>query len=458
MTTEDHLFDEYDKWEQDTDTLPKLLKIVPNEKSFFQITKETLGPYDKKEWLKKIIKIATTHKKLGIGDNSFNEIEKARIKTFLMYVNDKIEEIIFAYDPIQILTDEQVDAIIKENHNDVSGHLGIQKTYAKIKERFKIPHLFSKVEEFIKNCVASQKQKLVRIRTKEISVIPQTPTEPNEKIAMDIIGPMPKTKRGNQYILSIHDDLTKYLILIPLKTQRTESIIDALLNHYIYIFSAPKTILTDQGQNFISELMTKFEEAFKIKHIKTTSFHPQSNGSLERTHAKVKDMIRTSLNDSDKEWDEILNFVCLGYNTGIHDATGFSPFELTFGRKANLPSSISRTPNYTYEEMFTLWQKQLDKYKTLAKRTLEQSRRRYMRDQRRKIIKIQTVFKEGDTVLVHNDHKTDKLDDEWLGPYYIEKAMTPYYEILINNQIKKIHGNRIKPYFSGRSSHAQPSC
>ena len=99
----------------------------------------------------------------------------------------------------------------------------------------------------------------------------------------------------------------------------------------------------------------------------TTNFHPQSNGSLERTHATVKNMIRTSLNDSDKEWDEVLNFICLGYNTAIHDAIGFSPFELTFGQKANLPSSISRTSNYTYEEMFALWHKQLDKYKTLDK-------------------------------------------------------------------------------------------
>ena len=92
--------------------------------------------------------------------------------------------------------------------------------------------------------------------------------------------------------------------------------INALLEHYIYIFSAPKTILTDQGQNFVSELMLKFEEAFKIKHIKTTSFHSQSNGCLGRTHAVVKDLIRTSLHDNnDKEWDEILNFICLGYNT-----------------------------------------------------------------------------------------------------------------------------------------------
>ena len=128
---------------------------------------------------------------------------------------------------------------------------------------------------------------------------------------MDLLVPLPKTKKGNQYILSIHDELTKYLALVPLKTQQMETIWNALLNHYIYIFSAPKKILTDQGQNFVSELMQRYEEAFKIKHIKTTSFHLQSNGSLERTHAVIKNMLRTTQKEGNEEWDEILNFCCL---------------------------------------------------------------------------------------------------------------------------------------------------
>lgn len=162
---------------------------------------------------------------------------------------------------------------------------------------------------------------------------------------MDLLGPLKKTKKGNQYILSIHDELTKYLILVPLKTQQTETIWNALLNHYIYIFSPPKKILTDRGQNFISSLMQQYEDAFKIKHIKTTSFHPQSNGSLERTHAVVTDMLKSIQRNSDEEWDDQLNFVCLEYNTMIHDSTGYTPFELTFGHQANLPSTISKNPN-----------------------------------------------------------------------------------------------------------------
>ena len=64
---------------------------------------------------------------------------------------------------------------------------------------------------------------------------------------MDIFGPLTKTEKGNQFILSIQDQLTKYLILTPLKDQQANSIINSLLEHYSYIFSTPKTILTDQG-------------------------------------------------------------------------------------------------------------------------------------------------------------------------------------------------------------------
>lgn len=73
----------------------------------------------------------------------------------------------------------------------------MQKTYQRIKEKYKIADLVEKVETFIKNCDACQKKKLTRIRPKEIPIISDTPLQPNDKIAMDMIGPMTKTKRGN---------------------------------------------------------------------------------------------------------------------------------------------------------------------------------------------------------------------------------------------------------------------
>lgn len=437
----------YHDWEKSTDALPKVLKMTPNHKSFYQLSKTELGNYDRIEWLTKLNEIIHTNEKIGIGDDSFTETEKNAIKRILLFLNDTVKELNFAWEPIQTYSDEEIDELLKENH-DLVGHPGIQKTYDRIHKRHRIPDLMKRIQQHIESCDTCQITKTTRIRPREEPCITDTPLEPNDKIAMDLLGPLKKTKKGNQYILSIHDELTKYLILVPLKTQQTETIWNALLNHYIYIFSAPKKILTDRGQNFISSLMQQYEDAFKIKHIKTTSFHPQSNGSLERTHAVVTDMLKSIQRNSDEEWDDQLNFVCLAYNTMIHDSTGYTPFELTFGHQANLPSTISKNPQRTYADEVTFRKKEWDSRLRHARETLIKSKQRYQRDQKRKIIKPQSVFKEGDSVLIHNDHKRHKLDVEWLGPYTIDKVCTPYYLI----QDKKIHGNRLKPYFPGRRS------
>ena len=92
---------------------------------------------------------------------------------------------------------------------------------------------------------------------------------------MDIFGPLPTTRTGNNYILSIQDQLTKYLILILLEDAEAKSIIEGLFDHYISMFGAPKHILTDQGANFVSKLVQNFETLFRIRKIKTCTYHPQ---------------------------------------------------------------------------------------------------------------------------------------------------------------------------------------
>ena len=76
-----------------------------------------------------------------------------------------------------------------------------------------------------------------------------------------------------------------------------------------------------------------------LRHVKTTAFHPQSNGSLERTHATIEDLNKTAMSELNVQWDDTLKFHCTSYNTMTHEGTGFSPFQLTFGRDANVPSA-----------------------------------------------------------------------------------------------------------------------
>ena len=120
-------------------------------------------------------------------------------------------------------------------------------------------------------------------------------------MALDIFGPLPETQKGNRYILIMQDRLRRYTIVVPLQNQSTTSIIEALIDHYIYTFGAPRTILSKQGSNFLSKLITQFENACNIRHVKTTVFHPQSNGNIERMHSTLVNLIKTCIAENNKQ-------------------------------------------------------------------------------------------------------------------------------------------------------------
>ena len=93
----------------------------------------------------------------------------------------------------------------------------------------------------------------------------------------------------------------------------------------------------------MSELIQSFENLFRIKHVTTTTYNPQSNGALERAHYTIKNLLKTSVQDNCTEWDKNLRFISVAHNNMKHDGIGFTPFQLTFRRDANLPSMLSTT-------------------------------------------------------------------------------------------------------------------
>ena len=134
------------------------------------------------------------------------------------------------------------------------------------------------IQNFIQQCLQCQLEKCVRIKTKQPMVITDTPGTTFDKRATDTVGPLPRTIRDNEYILTIQDQLTKYCVAIPLPDATATTIADALVKRFICVFGPPKAILTDQGRNFLSDLMKRVAARFRIKKVRTTAFHPQSNG------------------------------------------------------------------------------------------------------------------------------------------------------------------------------------
>ena len=151
----------------------------------------------------------------------------------------------------QFANTEQRNSLIEEAHSSaLGGHKGVTKTYNRIRQKYFWENMKLDIQKYIQVCLQCQLKKLVRVKTKNPMVITDTPGVAFEKISMDIVGPLPVTKSGNECILTIQDNLTKYSLAIPLPNQQASTIADAFVKRFICIFGSPKGVLTDQGTNF----------------------------------------------------------------------------------------------------------------------------------------------------------------------------------------------------------------
>lgn len=187
--------------------------------------------------------------------------------------------------------------------------------------------------EFCEDC---QRKKLKRVKSRHPMMI--TPMDAFEKIFMDIYDPGEKSRRGHTYILTVQDCLTKYCVAIPLMRQTAKEVTTALVIHVFCRLGAPMVILSDQGINFLSNLIKEVCRLFRIRRCKTSAFHPQSNEALERSHHDLTTFLKVMISDGDN-WDELIDRAMLSYSATIHESTGYAPHELVYAMKQRIPSA-----------------------------------------------------------------------------------------------------------------------
>ena len=110
-------------------------------------------------------------------------------------------------------------------------------------------------------------------------------------IAMDVVGPITESRNGNKYILVLSDYASRYVMTFPMANQSSETVAKILVNGVISKYGAPRTVLTDQGSNFLSKLVQDICNLFKIKQLYTTAYHPQTDGLVERFNRTLCDML-----------------------------------------------------------------------------------------------------------------------------------------------------------------------
>jgi transposase InsO family protein len=189
-------------------------------------------------------------------------------------------------------------------------------------------------------------------RTKLPLQITDTPEVVWQNCSMDIIGPITQTCEGNRYLLTLQGELSKYTLAVPISRQDASIVARVFVEQIILKFGITQTLLTEQGSNSLSELFVNVCKLLRVKRIKTSAYHPQTNGALERTHRVLVEYLRCYILEDQTDWDKWIPCATFVFNTSPHSSTGYTPHEILFGRKANIPGILQKeTPDirYNYE-------------------------------------------------------------------------------------------------------------
>ena len=238
-----------------------------------------------------------------------------------------------------------VDRIKALYHSSLfMGHQGVIKTYLTMGDKFFIPNLIHYLRSYIKGCHLCQLSCNERPSPRQL----QTRINPNyvplSRLSMDL-KVMPRSHKGQKFILCIINEVTNYIITVPLYQARSEEIGEALIDNIITKFYIPEYIIMDQDSAFISSLMTYLLNKFNIKIRTVTPYNHQSLQAEHGTKSLSYNLTKHHTNLG-QMWPKYLSLATFVYNTfNTPNLGNYSPYELTFGRKPRPLINLDLNPD-----------------------------------------------------------------------------------------------------------------
>ncbi|GFX64799.1 retrovirus-related Pol polyprotein from transposon 412 [Trichonephila clavipes] len=328
------------------------------------------------------------------------------------------------------------------------------KTLQKVRERFFWNNVRSVVEKCCRTCDPCAARKGPRKRTREILQLYNVGV-PFERIAFDILGPLPRSSDDNNNILVVMDYFTRWSEAYPIPDQEASTVAEVLVQYWISRFGVPLQLHSDQGRNFVSAVGKRLCEILAIEKTRTIALQPQSDGMVERLTRTILNSISLQVSSNQQDWDTKLSFYLLVYRSAVYETTGHSTSQMLFGRYLLLPADLlfSQPPDAPLapEEYIEKLQARMEEMHHLAReRTVMASEKMKTRYDARA---TGHDFRKGDKVWLWNPKRrkglSPKLQTNWEGPYTVLKRLN---EVVVwiqkspHSKSKVIHYNRLAPY------------
>ncbi|CDF38306.1 unnamed protein product [Chondrus crispus] len=299
------------------------------------------------------------------------------------------------------------------HHPRLAGHPGGTRMYYTLRREYYWPHLASDAFATVRNCTswAATRGTLFK-NQKDLRLFPAA--GPMEFVAMDLLGPLPKTAHGNQHVLVITDRFSKLTHSIPLRTTTASVVASAFLDNWVYVYGAPRYMLTDNGPQFAAKFFDAVCALLGVRPYLTTAYHPQTNGQTERFNRTLVQRLRHYVEEHQRDWDDYVQPLTFAYNTQVHRSTETTPFDLVLTRPPTgliLPGTVPQDAGTHMEDPRTPVQYKRATLRKLrdaldrARTKLTASQKQYKDNLDRKV-RFRPVVRAGDFVYVDRPPRT----------------------------------------------------
>ena len=341
--------------------------------------------------------------------------------------------------------------VMRELHDEM-GHLGHDRVLTLARDRFYWPRMVAIIQRYVTQectCMIDKKPVLgYRAPMKNIET-----SGPMELVSMDFLH-LERAKGGYEYILVIVDHFTRFAQAYATTNKSSKTAAEKLYNDYILRFGLPNRIHHDQGREFENGLFDQLNKFCGISKSRTTPYHPEGNGQVERFNRSLLGMLKTLPETCKSDWKSHLNKMVHAYNCTKNDATGFSPYYLFYGRHPRLAVDLlfnvgksDQSGKVTHKTYAEKWAKRMQEAYEIASQNAGKLAER--NKHRHNSGLISPVLVPGDRVLVKN-HETGgpgKLRSYWEHHIYavlrkLENA--PIYEVKREDGIgsmRRLHRN-----------------
>ena len=256
-------------------------------------------------------------------------------------------------DQFQLITPKEIrDTIFTYLHEQrYAGHFGRDRTITAVKKRFYWPGMSEDIARWCQECQLCVRRKPGPGKGK--SALQQIKVyQPMSVVAIDILGPLPRTNNGNEYIIVCGCYYTKWKEAFAVPNQTAATVADKLVQEVFLRFGVPAQLHSDQGRNFESDLFKAICDLFGVEKTRTVPYNPKSDGMIERFNRTLATMLSMFVDENKTDWDDHLPYVMAAYRATQHKSTGVTPNLLMLNRELNFPLDlmVGDPPNQKTEE------------------------------------------------------------------------------------------------------------